>query len=366
MTNVVAENGYQPLHVTTTSQIVEGQQREQIEVENNYEEGEEVDIDPDVYGATIFVLIWDVYELFSGVDHDGLSLHINVYRVAFVNVLLFGNYFVQIGLLCWIYKLVALPQVHDAQNVYKRFHAEVFRDGIFDEDLWSDWDGKEHVCNVCFSNFPFMYTILALWWITMLIELNKTYLLLSKLSALQHVVHIKDMLQNTEVGEDGYLHRRIIGLTSCLRTLLFVVLIVPKTFIALGLLVVGTIWLAATDSVVNLILNAITLNFVIGIDENLFEGFIPESMRKNISLTTFKFFGNEKEMNVKHVMCGYARSTAYLVIVLGGVYTYMVYGQGISYIGIFPGFQSDVPCAQFWADQASMVCRPGEECFPKG
>lgn len=339
--------------------------------DDNLEDGEEADIDADVYGATIFVLAFDLYELLTGVDHDGLSLHINVYRVLFVNALLLGNYCVQGGLLYWIYNYVALPQVQDARIVYQRFHAEVFHDGNFDEDLWNNWEeSKPDVCNICFSNFTFMYTILALWWITMLIEINGTLGLLSKLNGLRHVQSISDTMTFRE--KEGLIHRRIVGLTSGLRALLLSLLIVPKTLIAVALLVVGSIWLAATDSITDLILNAITLNFVIGIDENLFEGFVPESMRKNIDLTTYFYPSSAtaeaelKEKEKRQVILGYARSTFYLIAVMGGVYSYMIYGQSIPYLGVFPGFNWDVPCSDWWAMKAEEVCRPGVECFPKG
>merc|ERR1719214_500416 len=77
---------------------------------------------------------------------------------------------------------------------------------------------------------------------------------------------------------------RLVKLFSGVRCILYVVLIGPKIFIVVTLTVIGTVWLAATDSFQDLILNAIALEFVIGIDELLFNAMLPESIKVNISM----------------------------------------------------------------------------------
>merc|ERR1719161_349779 len=80
-------------------------------------------------------------------------------------------------------------------------------------------------------------------------------------------------------------HNVVVKLTYLVRTLLDLVLIIPKVLIVICLTVVGTVWLAATGSFADLILNAIALEFVIVIDEVLFNSILPESLKEDIAST---------------------------------------------------------------------------------
>jgi hypothetical protein len=107
-----------------------------IDSEDRYGLGERTEeaIDEDVYGATIFSVCYDVKSIITG-THDDLGLSIHLYRLFYVLFLLFANFGMQLGLLHWIYKFVAMPQVNEVQTVYKKFHLEVFVDGVFDNEI---------------------------------------------------------------------------------------------------------------------------------------------------------------------------------------------------------------------------------------
>ena len=60
-------------------------------------------------------------------------------------------------------------------------------------------------------------------------------------------------------------------ITTPIRWALYLILLLPKMAISMTLLTIRTVWLAATDSFADLILNAIALEFVSAIDELLFE-----------------------------------------------------------------------------------------------
>jgi len=336
--------------------------------------GERTDepIDEDVYGATIFSVCYDLREIIAGV-HDDLGYALHVYRLFYVVLLLCGNYCMQAGLLLWIYRMVALPQVNQAQTVYKRFHLEVFVDGIFDDSLWRHYD-RSYVCNICFSNFWFMYVILLLWGIHMLIELRTAQRLWRKISALPTTSSTKDIIIKVEkqdlkiVGierEDLDQMNYIVRLTNPIRCLLYVLLLVPKMCIAMGLLFVGWIWLTATDSVTSLILNCVSLGFVVNIDELIFEGLIPETMKANIRMTNFYLPGSKQDRLFRAVMLGYLRSTLFVILVFLGTYVYMVYGQDIPFIGVFPGYGHEASCNDYWMELVMNVCKSDLQCFPK-
>lgn len=330
--------------------------------------GERTDeaIDEDVYGATIFSVCYDLRELMTGV-HDELGYTLHLYRLFYVILLLCANYGLQAGLLIWIYTFVALPQVSEAQKVYKAFHLDVFVDGRFDDSLWRQYE-RSSVCNICFSNFWFMYAILLLWFTNMLIELRTVQRLWRKISALPAtsstmgiIVRVDHPIEREELDHMNY----IVRLTIPIRYLLYVLLVLPKMLIACGLLFVGWIWLTATDSVPDLILNCVALGFVVRIDELIFEGLVPETMKSNIRMTNFYLPGNKQDRLFFAVAWGYFRSTLFVFLVFVGTYWYMVFGQDVPAIGVFPGYGHEASCHDYWMEQVMSVCKSDEECFPK-
>merc|ERR1719379_661323 len=89
-----------------------------------------------------------------------------------------------------------------------------------------------------------------------------------------HQIHLCDDPAEMIVHHDDT--NVIVHLTRSIRTGLDVALIIPKVIIVTCLTIVGTVWLAATNSFSDLLLNAIALEFVIVIDEVLFNAILPE------------------------------------------------------------------------------------------
>ena len=93
------------------------------------------------------------------------------------------------------------------------------------------------------------------------------------------------LAERQEPGSDQVLVRgsddihRVKKITTPIRWALYLILLLPKMAISMTLLTIRTVWLAATDSFADLILNAIALEFVSAIDELLFEAMLPASSR---------------------------------------------------------------------------------------
>lgn len=335
-------------------------------------EGEQVEIDQDVYGAAVFSITYDFFEMFTGKEHDGLSIRTNVYRVSFVITLLFFNYVFQLGLLHFVYVYVAKPSVHEAQTLYRDYHRQTFRNGTFSWSLWDkwDWNRRDGLCGLAFSLFPFMYMILCLWWILMLTEVRKTDRLWRRFRQLRYTGDPNLMVVRGK-GTDNE-PNLIVGLTPFTRFFLYFVLLIPKYAIAILLWAVGTVWLVASDSFADLILNSVSLEFIICIDEILFEGLLPESVKKDIEQTRMVvqaevLTGDPILDTIEHekkVKAGYHRSTFYLFFVLLGVYLYLTYGQELPFVGVFPGYKNDAFCTKWWQEHTADTCTPGKECFP--
>merc|ERR1719387_2858245 len=97
---------------------------------------------------------------------------------------------------------------------------------------------------------------------------------------------MKDMIR-MPAPDDEEGAPKIVKLTKFIDWLLFLVIIVPKTIISVGLLIIGCVWLAATDSFSDLILNAVALEFVVNIDNLLFEAIMPVTVVEKV--TEIKF-----------------------------------------------------------------------------
>jgi len=341
--------------------------------------GDPMDLDEDVYGAAIFTLTYDSFELLTGKDHDGLSFALNIYRMAVVLVLLGANYLLQFALLFWILIFVAIPAQHDVQRIYQEFHVVAFSKGHFDQDRWDDWGAVKHdeLCSIAFVSFDFMYAVLCVWWVHMVMELRKTERTMRKFRTLRSCKNAENMVIR---GNDVNM---VVKLTPLVRGLLWFALLIPKFLIAGTLTVVGTVWLTATDSYSELILNSLALTFVVKIDEILFAGLLPESIKTDIAQTKLLIPNVRQSLNdkfldaaqdEKKVIAGYKRSTLYLLIVVSAVMLFMTYGQDIPYMGVFPGhhrvlsgrYVDDIKeaCPTWFRRSSAQVCSFGKNCFP--
>lgn len=338
--------------------------RRSIEEINLPEDTEMIDLDEDVYGAIVYTITFDWFELLTGRDYDGLDTRVNAYRMVFCSLMLIGNYALQLGLLYIIYWYVAAPSRTNAQKIYQNYHAEVFVKGEFQQHLWEKFDGADDLCNIAFGNYWFMYAILGLWWISMVIEVRKTELLYLRFRSLENTTDPTTIITRIETPEKTNL---ILNLTWQMRAVLYTIIIIPRVIIAAGLLFVGTVWLAATDSFENLVLNSVALSFLINIDEIIFAGLVPYTMKKNINITKLVNINlHVVEGHLLQIVRGYRDSTLWLIFVVAGVAFYLSsYGQAIHGFGVFPGYLADTfGCQGWWRDKVEPVCKRGmTDCF---
>ena len=177
----------------------------------------------------------------------------------------------------------------------------------------------------------FMFATLTLWWITMLNEFRKNEQLLGTLSQVRRTDNIAEMVA---VGEDGMVRFR--RLTSPVRWTLYMVLVVPKISICIGLLLIGTVWLTATDSYGDLILNAIALESVIQVDELLFSAMLPSFICERIEESKFVMpaQGEQSVMQKRQTFYnGYRRSFIYYFGVCTMVCVFLTYGKQLPFLG---------------------------------
>lgn len=350
-----------------TGLITGTEQKRELSVNEPDEDGEDVELPEDVYGAAMFSCIFDFFEIFTGSSNPDFNLKLNISRLGFVCLILMLNYVLQASLLYWIYIYVVAPSVHLAEEVYRKYHREIFDpNGEFQPKAWDQWDDydKASICGIAFASYLFMFAILWLWVVTMVNENRKTERLLSDIIAVESTRDTEQMIDDKE--SDGMV--RVKKLTLFVRWFIYIVIIVPKFLVGFLLLVVGATWLVSTDDFSSLILNAIALEFVVGIDNLLYEALLPKCVLTDIQNTRLWIRAKHKTKKEKEaqVIWFFTKSTIWVLFSVAVVYGFLSVGQYIPMAGVYPGFKHDVHCPTFQEKIGKRLCVPGTDCFPFG
>lgn len=178
----------------------------------------------------------------------------------------------------------------------------------------------------------------------------------------------KDMVleSNNDAGDQDHL----VALTCLARTAIYILVVIPKFAIAIVLLLIGCSWLAATESFSDLILNALALEFVIGVDELVYDNFAPQCMQDRISITKIvhphKPSGADKT-DAEERVWAYSKSLFYMAMCFFWAYFYLNKFQQV-----IPGFTHDIQehCGGWFAKDYQPICDFSKtdpaECFPFG
>lgn len=360
----------------------------EAEGEEDEETTQEVRLPSDAYGATIYALIYDAREILSRSD-DAKPVFMNLYRLLYVLMILFVNYVFQFFLLYAITEHVVQPSVHRVQAVYQQFHAKYFsEDGDFLVEHWDadvadigDLRYKHRLCQMVFSNILFLSVILMLWVMIMVIEARKNLQLLVDLNRLPtsrdsrtSVVSITSKGSGDGNDDEAEAEDKIsiVSLTPCVRVLTILLIILPKFLINFGLTVIGMIWLSATESFSDVILNSLSLQFVVGINDHLFESCMPETYMEEIEKVVLSIPRKKLTLDeeVEQDWKSWKRSTFFFIFIPVFVFTYLKCLQFLPFIGILPYFKEDMnqACSSYLSEHTMRLCEDGfsHECFLYG
>jgi hypothetical protein len=319
----------------------------------------------DMWGITLVEIVSDLADVTNLSLAKGLRLFFSVVAMGI-------NLWLQFCILYYVNQFIVGQAVHTTQSNYKQFRKEVFHeDGTFDSGAWKEWKGPYmELCNMAVSKVGFTFAIVFLWSGRMIGEVRTVERLHRDVHSIEKLPPTKkasDMVEEirNDAGEDEY---HIVHLATWTRVLIYVLVIIPKCLIACILMFIGCRWLAATESFADLILNALALEFVIDIDEFMYEKFAPEVMRERtgkFSITHVRpaiLADGEDIGDIK----AYLRSLGYLLV--AGVWSiaYMKKFQQV-----LPGFDGDVNahCGGWFSDLYKPICPPFSDpntCFPYG
>ncbi|CAJ1443387.1 unnamed protein product [Effrenium voratum] len=344
-------------------------QKLQMTVEDLYKAKKRlVDLPSDIYGVAIAVAVGDLACILS-------CSHITkekLCRFAFGVCTMGVNLWLQMMILLHVNDYIVQGAVHDAQRNYAQFHREVFdENGHFLQEKWDAWGSGPYaeLCNMAVSRSGFSAGIVFLWSARMLTEVKTTLLLALDLWALCPLpsgAEPHQMIYEVE-DEDGEIERwEIVAVNKTAQFLLTVLVLLPKMVVALVLLVIGCRWLAATQSFADLILNALALEFVINIDELMYEAFTPRSLRNVIELTKLALVTASQKQPTLETTGQLLRNMFFVVALLVWSFMYLNYLQQV-----LPSFPHDIHdhCSSRFFSKYSVLCPVfgnSEECFPFG
>jgi len=161
----------------------------------------------------------------------------------------------------------------------------------------------------------------------------------------------------------------LIALTRLARAGIYSTVILPKLVIAVLLWYIGCRWLAATQSFSDLILNALSLEFIINIDELVYDNFAPRSLKDWLGSTKILHLVAEPDSQTHAVAGRYIKHLVYVILGLLWSYFYLTAFQQV-----IPGFQFDISehCGGWFDAYYEPTCGEGflskhpERCFPYG
>mmetsp|Transcript_12992 Transcript_12992/g.25510 ORF Transcript_12992/g.25510 Transcript_12992/m.25510 type:complete len:510 (+) Transcript_12992:19-1548(+) len=325
--------------------------------------GVEFDIPEDSYGAAILAIVKEMQDVYHG---HGASAT-NVLKGVFALVLLAVNLTLQFCILTFIASHVVQPAVYRIQKDYQSFHQESFDEhGVFQPDMWRHYDRKNELCQIGMTSRFFYCVLLFVWVTSMLAEFRASAQLIHQVAQMPLCHQGQDMLRMDEEEKIS-----IIALTRRTRMLMYCFVCIPKIGISMYLLVLGCQWLSATTSFEALVVNTMAMEFVLHVDELLYEAFLPPSYRRQVE--DINFFIQERQPTPEEEewreWSTYVKAFCFLLVGFAVVIVWSDFLQGV-----LPQDISDVkehcavylndlsPICGMWGFQSFRACYP----FGKG
>lgn len=318
-------------------------------------------LDADLYGASITSLIRDMHQVWLGPKTSTTCLRLC--RVALTMLLLTTAVFFALFLIAetkimitpdcvehmrevystyeeWMYNNHTYLTVHGKRRgLHGHFHAERF------SGLSSDMQST--ICGIPLAHVYFTGAVLAVWSFTVVVDL-RTVISLSLLLIwkVDTVPSVQDIFADRNGQRVLHLSSSsgtfvLEGLTAMFKIVLVIVIFVPRLLLDVCLLYLGCRWLIATQGLPNLLLNAVALQFIVGLKDLCYRAVLPARSMKAT-----------QEMIIRQrvrgpLTCGpYLGSFAWLLWVAAWVYVYMTSLQGV-----LPDFNWDL----------SSVCHSGSQ-----
>lgn len=195
------------------------------------------------------------------------------------------------------------PYVRNVQKEYQSFHTEVFNQmAQFQDDLWRDsYDNKHSLCQIAMTNPGYLNIILCLHVMNCIVEFRETLMTAREVVKVKQCSSLREMLV-WEAGQEELGGRCfVVAVTRPVRIALSVI-ILYKFVIAFFVLNLGSRLLCSSTEFADVLLNALTLQFICEIDNTIFSAFLPTSVQDTVRQTSLFVQGPKATAGVAHAM----------------------------------------------------------------
>jgi len=310
---------------------------------------EDVPIGEHVYAFATASLIRDYVHVWLGFN----SLPVRLARMAVSALMALGCLWMQIFLLRAVYSLLCASAVHKIRNDYSKYELTVygkhhvrtnehgFYRGLGEEFLdvtrfekMSD-DEKHHICQIPLAHPEYTAAILLVWTLTCLADLRKT---LSHIQGLMFLTPtVKTLEEVLEKKDEGTV--TVAGLTLSMKGLLSVFCLIPRTVSVSLLAYLGCRWLMATNSLNDILLNALALEFIMTLQYLMYETLVSKRGR-HLTENTLVKAPRAGDLTFASAV----GSSLWLLVAVIWVYVYIYYLQAV-----LPDYRWDVkPACKIW------------------
>lgn len=310
---------------------------------------EDVPIGDHVYALATASLIRDYVHVWLGFN----TLSVRLARMAVSALMALGCLGMQIFLLRAVYNLLCASAVHKIRNdyskyqllVYGKHHVRINENGFYrglgEEFLdvtrfekMSD-DEKHSICQIPLAHPEYTAAILLVWTLTCLADLRKTLAQIQGLISLTPTV--KTLAEVLEKKDEGTV--TVVGLTQSMKVVLSVFCFIPRLVSVTLLAFLGCRWLMATNSLDDILLNALALEFIMVLQYLVFETLVTKRGRQLTENTLVKT-PKAGDLTVASAV----GSSLWLFVAMIWVYSYIYYLQAV-----LPDYQWDVqPACKTW------------------
>lgn len=335
----------------------------------------------DIWGACMLTIIED-FPLVQNFEFTSVFM----WRLSLTIGALLVNTWLQIALIFWIANRVMIPNIQVIQNTYKLFHDMAWNSTQFDEAGFNSIQEKDRavLCSFAISDATFLGGCLIVWVARCADEFRQIYQRVFpffKLPPLPDGLAPRHMRyrvakadQDEESVKDQFAGQEIIVVCMQTSTKLWLVCLVaiPRFFIASGLCVMGSLFLASSLAPADLILNSLAMGFVFDIDSLLFSALLPRAVEENVTshyicppLENNLQGKSAEEIKEARVKKTYSAAAFVGISVLGFVIS-MVCRNG--WQPIIPGYEHDVQdkCLSWNDERQRIPCKFwDDDCFPK-
>lgn len=300
------------------------------------------DLPRDVFGMAICSLCRD-FHLIS--KKEG-SLTPRVARIVASFLKVVFTVFVQAFLLMEIKRYVTPIPVWEVRQAYSMYEKHMYdvselnqhnhSRGIsgFNASRFYDLtlDEQESVCRIPLSRPLFFGVVLFLWAVCNLTDLKISWNCIQSLVLLATPCdHMKDALVPLKSKKTGTI-LIVERLPTWIKSLIIVLVVLPRTAMTLRVLYIGSRWLLATTDFGELVLNAVALEFVLFLSSMFFEAFVSD--RSKLDLQNTK------------VLCKNKQPSSLMSFVGTAFFSFVTLTWSVAYIGIprlHEGWQTTLP-----------------------